>query len=355
MTDLTDLRLVDFLPEPKVVLKETLFNQPRFTVIDAHNHLAEPFGGGWDHKPLSQLLDILDEAGVQVYVDLDGGWGEDILDRHLAHFKQPAPERFRVFGGVDWSQWAEHGNRFGEWAAERLRAQAARGAEGLKIWKPFGLHVRDQNDMLVAVDDERLDPLWAAAGELNLPVLVHVADPVAFFDPIDARNERIEELAAHPDWHFPSPPFPPFLSILEAFQRLVKRHHATTFIGAHVGCYAENLGWVAAMLDACPNYAIDFSARIGELGRQPYSTRRFFMDYADRIVFGTDHGPSLDAYQLYYRFLESDDEYFNYGLSDPPGQGRWRIYGLHLPEDVLEKVYYRNAARIILGQQDAGR
>lgn len=353
MADLSELRLVDFRPEPKVVLQETHYDQPRFPVIDAHNHLAAPFGGAWDKKPLSQLLDILDAAQVQVYVDLDGGWGEDILDQHLAYFKEPAPERFRVFGGVDWAQWPQHGDRFGEWAAARLRAQVARGAEGLKIWKPFGLHVRDQHDSLVAVDDERLDPLWATAGELGLPVLVHVADPVAFFDPITAQNERIEELAAHPDWHFPNPPFPPFIAILEAFQRMVKRHSATTFIGAHVGCYAENLAWVSAMLDACPNYHIDFSARIAELGRQPYTARRFFIEYADRILFGTDLGPSLDGYRLYYRFLESEDEYFNYGRSDPPGQGRWRIYGLHLPEEVLEKVYSRNAARILPGQNSA--
>ena len=228
----------------------------------------------------------------------------------------------------------------------------ARGADGLKIWKPFGLHVRDQHDTLVAVDDERLDPLWATAGELGLPVLVHVADPVAFFDPISATNERIEDLAEHPDWHFPSPPFPPFLSILEAFRRMVTRHSGTQFIGAHVGCYAENLAWVAAMLEACPNYAIDFSARIAELGRQPYSARRFFIEHADQIVFGTDSSPSLEAYHMYYRFLESEDEYFNYGHSDPPGQGRWRIYGLHLPDEVLEKVYHRNAARIVLGQRD---
>lgn len=352
MQDLTDLRLTDFRPQSKAILKETHIDQPRFPVIDAHNHLAEPFGGGWDHKPLAELIDILDAAHVRVYVDLDGGWGEDILNNHLDYFKMPAPERFRVFGGVDWSKWAEKGNGFGEWAAERLRAQVARGAEGLKIWKPFGLHVRDHNNNLVFVDDERLDPLWMTAGELNLPVMVHVADPVAFFDPIDATNERIEELAAHPDWHFPSPPFPRFIDILEAFQRLVKRHHNTTFIGAHVGCYAENLDWVGAMLDACPNFSIDFSARIGELGRQPYSARRFFLKYADRILFGTDQGPVLDAYRLYYRFLESDDEYFNYSLSEIPSQGRWHIYGLHLPEDVLEKIYYRNAERIILGKDN---
>lgn len=345
-----DLPLRAFQPQPKLVTKETHVEQPRFPVIDAHNHLTEPFGGGWDHKPVDLLIDLLDEAEVRLYVDLDGGWGEDILNHHLDYFKNPYPERFRIFGGVDWSQWAQHGDRFGEWAAERFRQQVARGAQGLKIWKPFGLSVRDQHGELVAVDDHRLDPLWATAGELNVPVLIHAADPVAFFDPITPENERCEELHAHPDWHFLSPPFPPFLKILTDFRNLVRRHFPTTFIGAHVGCYAENLAWVSAMLEDCPNYYIDFSARIAELGRQPYAARRFFIDYADRILFGTDSSPVLEAYRLYYRFLETDDEYFNYDLSPIPRQGRWRIYGLYLPDTVLEKIYYRNAERVILRQ-----
>lgn len=343
----SSLALHDFRPRPQLVVKQTAVTRPRFEVIDAHNHLGEPFGGGWDKKPVSQLLDQLDEAGVAVYVDLDGGWGEQILEAHLDHFKQAAPERFVVFGGVAWEAWPEHGNRFGEWAAERLRAQVRRGAEGLKIWKPFGLSVRDQDGSLAAVDDERLDPLWAAAGELGVPVLAHVADPAAFFLALDARNERWEELHAHPDWHFPSPPFPSFLTILEQFERLVLRHSETVFIGAHVGCYAENLGWVARMLDRCPNYMVDISARISELGRQPYTARRFFQKYADRILFGTDAGPSLASYQTYYRFLESDDEYFDYGPGSVPGQGRWQIYGLFLPDDILEKVYRLNAQRVL--------
>lgn len=345
-----DLRLKDFVPESRLVTKTTAVEKPRFPVIDAHNHLAEPFGGGWDKKPLAPLIDILDEANVRVYVDLDGGWSEDILNHHLDYFKAAFPERFRVFGGVDWSQWAEKGDQFGEWAAERFRAQVARGAEGLKIWKPFGLHVKDYHGQLAAVDDARLDPIWQTAGELDMPVLVHVADPVAFFDPITPNNERIEELGQHPDWSFPSPPYPPFMKIMEDFKRLVKRHPQTTFIGAHVGCYAENLGWVAEMLDECPNYFIDFSERIGELGRQPYSARRFFIQYADRILFGTDSGPDLAAYRLYYRFLETDDEYFNYNVSAVPRQGRWHVCGLYLPGDVLEKIYYRNAEGVILGQ-----
>jgi len=338
--------LTDFKPRAQLVTQTTRVTQPRYPVIDAHNHLAEPFGGGWDQRPLSELLDVLDAAGVRAYVDLDGGWGEAILHRHLDHFKSAAPERFRIFGGVDWSQWPEHGDRFGEWAARRLRAQARRGAEGLKIWKPFGLQVCDQHGQRVAVDDPRLDPLWATAGELGLPVMIHVADPVAFFDPIDNHNERWEELGQHPDWSFPSPPYPPFLSIMHALANLIARHPRTTFIGAHVGCYAENLAWVSEVLERCPNFYVDISARLGELGRQPYTARRFFLQHADRILFGADAGPDLEAYRLYYRFLETDDEYFNYNVSEVPEQGRWYAYGLYLPDDVLKQIYFENAQRI---------
>lgn len=343
------MELEAFRPRPSLVTRTSQVERPRFPVIDAHNHLG-PFGGSYDRRDPAELITAMDAAGVRAYVDLDGGWGEAILHDRLDRFKAAYPERYHVFGGVAWEAWPEHGDRFGEWAAERLREQARRGAEGLKIWKPFGLHVRDQRGQLVAVDDPRLDPLWAAAGELGLPVLAHVADPVAFFEPLDATNERWEELHANPDWQFPSPPFPPFLSILEAFARLVERHPGTRFIGAHVGCYAENLAWVSALLDRCPNFTVDLSARIGELGRQPYSARRFFLRHADRILFGTDAGPNLAIYQRYYRFLETDDEYFNYDTADPPHQGRWRIYGLHLPDEVLEQVYFRNAERLLLGR-----
>jgi predicted TIM-barrel fold metal-dependent hydrolase len=342
-----DLLLEEYRPQPQLVKKVSTINKPRFPVIDAHNHLGEPFGGGWDKRPLAELLDILDEANVTTYVDLDGGWGEDILQRHLDLFKLGAPDRFLVFGGVDWEQWPSKGDEFGDWAAGRLREQVRWGAQGLKIWKPLGLHVKDHKGELVAVDDVRLEPIWQTASELSIPVLIHVADPAAFFLPLDATNERWEELRAHPDWHFPSPPYPSFLTIMKQLAGLVAANPGTTFIGAHVGCYAENLGWVADMLDRYPNFYIDISARISELGRQPYTARRFFIENADKILFGTDLGPDLDSYRIYYRFLESDDEYFNYGSSEIPGQGRWSIYGLHLPDDVLKKVYQLNARNVL--------
>lgn len=340
------MNLSDYKPLSRLVTRQTPIERPRFPVIDAHNHLGM-FGGNWQDKPVSELLARLDEVDVRVYVDLDGGWGESILENHLDAIKSKAPERFLMFGGVDWSQWAEKGEKFGEWAAGRLREQARRGAQGLKIWKPLGLSVKDQHGALVGVDDARLDPIWETAGELRLPVLIHVADPVAFFDPIDEHNERWEELQGNPDWAFLSPPGPSFLSIVEGLARAVERHPATTFIGAHVGCYAENLAWVGALLDRCPNFYVDISARIAELGRQPYAARRFFLEHAERVLFGLDAGANLDYYRISYRFLETADEYFAYGPGEIPGQGRWNIYGLFLPDEVLEKIYHRNAIRAL--------
>jgi len=342
-----DIYLHEYQPRSRLFTKTTEVLKSRFPVIDAHNHLGDSFGGGWDKRPVAELLDVLDEAGVETYVDLDGGWGEEILHQHLDHFKAAAPERFQVFGGVDWAAWAGQGNGFGEWAAQKLRAQTSAGAQGLKIWKKFGLQVRDHLGQLVAINDRRLDPIWATAGELNLPVMIHVADPVAFFDPMDNRNERWEELSNHPDWHFPSPPYPSFQSIMDDLADLVTRHSNTIFIGAHVGCYSENLAWVSELLARCPNFYVDISARISELGRQPYTARQFFLNHADQILFGTDMGPDLETYRIYYRFLETNDEYFNYGKTGIPGQGRWFIYGLYLPDDVLEKVYFLNAQRVL--------
>jgi len=341
--------LENYHPRAKLEVATTQIRAPKFTVIDAHNHLAEPFGGGWDRKPLSELLDLLDEAGVFHFIDLDGGWGDEILIAHLEKFKQKEPDRFSVFCGIDWNQWKDLGDRFPEWAAQQLARNKRLGASGLKVWKDFGLKVKDPAGNLVCVDDERLSVIWETTAELGLPILIHVADPVAFFDPVDEYNERWEELQNHPDWVFASPPFPPFNKIIESFARLVERHPQTVFIGAHVGCYAENLQWVGALLERCPNFYIDISARIAELGRQPYSAKRFFDQYSDRILFGIDVGPDLATYRTYYRFLESADEHFSYN-PDPdgiPNSGRWMIYGLGLSDNVLKRVYQSNAMRVL--------
>lgn len=339
------MRLEEFRPRSQLVTKVTRCDSPRWPVVDAHNHLDSTFGGGWINRPLNEILDAMDEAGVTHLIDLDGGWGEEYLQRHLEHLAQS--NRFRVFGGVDWMKWRELGEKFPEHAVDWLEVQKGWGAAGLKIWKPFGLQVTDYLGRLARVDDPRLSPLWETAGRLGMPVMIHVADPVAFFAPPNPTNERWEELTKYPGLQVHGPEFPDFMTIIEGLYRLVRRHPGTTFIGAHVGCYSENLAWVGQMLDDCPNYYVDVSGRMGELGRQPYTARRFFLRYADRILFGLDTGIELAGYRLWYRFLETDDEYFNYNVGDVPLQGRWHVSGLSLPADVLQKVYRGNAMRLL--------
>ncbi|MBV9767801.1 MAG: amidohydrolase family protein [Acidobacteriaceae bacterium] len=210
---------------------------------------------------------------------------------------------------------------------------------------------------LVRVDDPRFDPMWDACGQLNLPVAIHVSDPVAFFTPTDRFNERYEELHNHPDWSFYDRDFPSNAELLEARNRVMARHPRTQFLVLHVGNFAEDLDNVSQNLDRFPNMTVDIAARIGELGRQPRAARRFFDRYQDRILFGTDatpHGEDVpqqyfgdQLYEIYFRFLETEDEYFDYAPAKRPPQGRWRIYGLGLPDEVLRKVYIENAARLL--------
>jgi predicted TIM-barrel fold metal-dependent hydrolase len=328
--------------------------RPAVPVVDAHNHLGHAFGGEWATRPANELGRVLDDCGVAAIVDLDGGQG-GVLRLQVERWSGALPGRVAVFAGLNYESWV--GDRsFGETEARRLHEAVEAGAHGLKVWKTLGLRARDSTGQVVPVDDPRLDPLWATAGELGIPVTIHVADPIAFFEPLDARNERWEELRANPDWHFwPTRPrdlpqhegFPPFDELIDGLEAVVARHRRTTFIGAHVGCAAEDLRRVATILERCPNFHVDIAARISELGRQPYTARDFFVRWADRILFGTDLSPDPAMYAIHYRFLETLDESFDYGLDEVPDQGRWQIHGLGLPADVLERVYALNARRLI--------
>jgi predicted TIM-barrel fold metal-dependent hydrolase len=350
------LALRDYRPKQALRIPEHRIPRPRFPVIDAHNHLGVPFGGDWSARTADDLAAVMDGAGVERLVDLDGGWG-DGLRREADRWQRALPGRVAVFAGLDYASWAGD-PAFGDTEADRLRDSVGAGARGLKVWKLLGLRARDPSGRLVPVDDPRLDPLWAAAGELGVPVTIHVADPVAFFEPLDGRNERWEELHAHPDWHFwPTRPagrsdldgFPPFDELIDGLEAVVARHPATTFIGAHVGCAAEDLARVSLILERCPNFHVDLAARIGELGRQPYTARAFLLRWSDRVLFGTDMAPDPAWWAVYYRFLETADESFAYD-ADPdeaPSQGRWRIHGLELPDDALRHIYHDNAARLI--------
>jgi predicted TIM-barrel fold metal-dependent hydrolase len=346
--------LRDYAPRPALRVPAHRVERPLVPVVDAHNHLGPSFGGDWSRRPVAELIAALDDAGVAMLVDLDGGWG-DALRSEIARYQEPHPDRFAVFAGLDYQLFGAD-PRFGETLARGLRDSAAAGARGLKVWKLLGLHVLDPRGRLVPIDDDRLDPLWETAADLDLPVLIHIADPIAFFAPLDRRNERWEELQANPDWLVhptrpldspDAPGFPLFDELMDQLARLVGTHPQTRFIGAHVGCAAEDLALVGRMLDAYPNWNVDIAARLGELGRQPYSAREFFIRYQDRIVFGTDLAADPEVYRTYYRFLETRDEYFSYDVEEIPGQGRWMIYGIELPEEVLRKVYAANARRLL--------
>jgi predicted TIM-barrel fold metal-dependent hydrolase len=355
-----DLRLADFRPRSQLrTPSREVPERPSVPAIDAHNHLGPtPFSDGWDRRTPDELAAALDDSNIAAIVDLDGGWGE-ALRRELGHWA-PLADRVAVFAGLDYAMWADD-PAFGDVEAARLRDAASAGARGLKVWKLLGLRARDTTGRLVPVDDPRLDPLWATAGELRLPVIIHVADPIAFFEPLDGSNERYEELLAHPDWHFwptrprgrPNEPgFPPFDELIDGLEAVIARHPLTTFIGAHVGCAAEDLERVDRMLATYPNWNVDIAARIAELGRQPYRARELIVRWPDRVLFGTDAPPDPAAWQVYARFLETRDESFPYDPDGGPGsQGRWQIHGLDLPVEVLEAVYAGNARRLVFADR----
>ncbi len=334
----------DFEPRSELVLPEHPVAHAKFPVIDAHNHLSSFGEGGPLVRPADEMVREMDCLNIRAIADLNGSTGDELKHR-LERLDLAYPGRFYTLCNVDWRGVGTP--EFTARAVAALEADIRAGARGLKVFKRLGLNVRDQHGKLVLPDDPRIADIWDQAGALGVPVLIHTADPTAFFKPLDRFNERWDELHAHPDWHFYGPEFPSFEELITSLYRLIEAHPNTTFITAHVGCYAENLGFVSAMLDRYPNMYTDFSERLGEIGRQPYTAREWFIKYSDRILFGTDVTPAMDWYQTYFRCLESRDEYFAYGPGGGvPRQGRWRIYGLYLPDDVLRKVYYDNAARL---------
>ena len=350
------LPLAEFEPKSMLHVEETRVARARFPVIDFHTHVSPRGRSPRAGVPPAELLPVMDAVNLRTMVNLTGGSGED-LARTIRNFDRAFPRRFVSMTEPTWGRASEAG--YAAWQADEIARAKTAGAVGVKILKTLGLYLRDggPDGKLVPVDDARFDPMWETCGRLGLPVAVHVGDPEAFFLPIDRFNERYEELSAHPDWSFHGRDFPGFRDILNARDRVFARHPKTTFVALHVGHWAENLRAVGEMLDRFSNVHVEIGARIGELGRQPRTSSRFFDKYQDRILFGTDAIPlgtetpqqvfGEDLYRIYYRFLETEDEYFDYAPSRVPPQGRWRIYGLGLPEQILRKVYYQNAERIL--------
>ncbi|MGC3993852.1 MAG: amidohydrolase family protein [Propionicimonas sp.] len=349
MFAIEELRLRDWRPRSQLRTPHTEVAVPLVPCIDAHNHLGRWLSddGDWIVPDVGALLAMMDAQHVETIVNLDGMTGDE-LEANLDRLDRAHPGRFATFCQLDWTLLARpDGVRL---LIAALEDSARRGARGVKVWKTLGLHVRDAAGALVSPDDDRVVAVLARAGELGLPVLIHTADPIAFFQPLDAHNERLDELAGQPDWWFGDPDrYPSFDTLLDAHSRLVLACPGTTFIGAHVGCCAEDLDRVARLLDAAPHYHVDIAGRLAELGRQPRHAAAFIARYADRVLFGTDCYPASAAqYRLHYRFLETCDEAFDYAPEEEiPPQGRWTVSGLGLSPDVLEKVYRGNAHRVL--------
>ncbi|GAA1144487.1 hypothetical protein GCM10009630_48820 [Kribbella jejuensis] len=342
---LADLRLRDFRPVSMMTARTTRVTEPAAPVVDVHNHLGRRLTGVWRAPDVEALVALMDAAKVAAIVNLDGEWTGE-LEANLDRYDRAFPGRFVTFARLDWSDTKTPG--WGDRMGASLTDSVRRGAAGLKLWKDIGLRIRDERDQLIFLDDERLEPLWDALAETGVPALIHTADPVAFFQPLDNRNERVEELLRHPDWHFYGPEFPPLQRLMDALEAVVANHPQVRFIGAHVGCLAENLDWVEQMLDRYPNYRVDLAARIAELGRQPRRTRALIEHHPDRVLLGTDCAPPETAdYELYLRFLQSSDEAFPYSSEEPPPTGRWTISGLGLPDELAARVEGDNARAFI--------
>ena len=330
-----------------------LHNRP---VVDAHVHvhpaMAKVMAEIMEANNLSSVvnLGILEVVGIP-------------FQEGMRAFREALGDRMVYFTTPDFSSDTSAG--FGERMAEELERKVEAGAQGLKIFKELGLRHRDADGNLIAVDDQLLPPLWAKAGELGVPVLIHTADPLAFFQPLDENNERWKELLAHPDWHFGTPKFPDHDTLLAQRNRVIERHPDTTFIGAHLGNYPENLAHVDACLDRYTNLYVDTAARIGEIGRHPpEETRAFFLKHQDRVIFGTDLVIGWDVfddrarqdvaefnhfYDGHWRFFETGARHIDHPF---PIQGLWKVDAISLPDDVLEKLYVRNAQRLIPGLQE---
>jgi predicted TIM-barrel fold metal-dependent hydrolase len=359
------LPLSEYEPKSMLHVRETRVERARFPAVDIHTHItfsAKSQNGvelAAERSYLGTsdfLLPVMDRKNVRAMVNLTGGYDQGLVEV-VSKFDRSFPGRFYSFTEPCYSRFLEH--NYPQIQADAIARAHRAGAKGLKILKTLGLYLRENitSGKLVKIDDPRFDLMWDTCGQLNMPVAIHVSDPIAFFTPTDRFNERFEELNNHPDWSFYGHDFPSNAELLEARNRVFARHPKTQFLVLHVGNFAEDLDNVSENLARFPNMTADIAARIGELGRQPRRSRKFFDRHQDRILFGTDATPHGDEfpqqvfndqlYEIYFRFLETDDEYFDYAPAKVPPQGRWRIYGIELPETILKKVYNQNAARLL--------
>jgi predicted TIM-barrel fold metal-dependent hydrolase len=335
--------IVDYRPRSTVVADAHLVPRAKYPVADIHTHGTSAFVSN------PERVKQMDALNLRVLVDLSGGTDPAVIKQKVDAIRNsPYPDRFRVFANVNWE--GAGGPGWKEKAMADLEQSVKNGAIGLKVFKELGLRNRKADGSLLAVDDPDLDPIWDLAGKLNIPVIIHTAEPQEFFSPLDYHNERWLELNIFPDRFRPPSQYPTFEALMKQRDHMFAKHPNTRFIGAHMAWYANDLKRAAHLLDTLPNVSLETAAVLYEFGRQPRATREFFEKYQDRIMFGKDtYDPS--EYPFYWRVIETKDEYFDYYRDY---HAFWKLYGMDLPDVVLRKLYYKNALKVEPGLPQTG-
>jgi len=335
--------IVDYRPRSTVVADAHLVPRAKYPVADIHTHGTSAFVSN------PERVKQMDALNLRVLVDLSGGTDPAVIKQKVDAIRSsPYADRFRVFANVNWE--GAGGPGWKEKAMADLEQSVKNGAIGLKVFKELGLRNRKADGSLLAVDDPDLDPIWDLAGKLNIPVIIHTAEPQEFFSPLDYHNERWLELNVFPDRFRPPSQYPTFEALMHQRDHMFAKHPNTRFIGAHMAWYANDLKRAAHLLDTLPNVSLETAAVLYEFGRQPRATREFFEKYQDRIMFGKDtYEPS--EYPFYWRVFETKDEYFDYYRDY---HAFWKLYGMDLPDVVLKKLYYKNALKVEPGLPQTG-
>jgi predicted TIM-barrel fold metal-dependent hydrolase len=334
------MTLEDYEPRSMLVVEEHPVRKAKYPFIDIHGHQNLSMAD----ESLAALVAQMDRMSLRTMNNLSGGSGE-ALKAQVRNARTKYPGRFTVFANVDWSRINEPD--FARRAAAQLERDVKEGgAVGLKIYKNLGMDTYWADGARVRTDDPRIAPIWDKAGSLGIPVLIHTAEPPAFFLPVDKLNERYLELTQFPGRTRPPEKYPPFDSLIAEQHRMFKRHPKTTFISAHLSWLGQDLGRLGRTLDSIPNMNVEVAAALYEIGRQPRAGRAFFVKYQDRILMGKDTFGGEDEYAVYFRIFETNDEYFPWYRRR---HAFWGMYGLGLPDSVLKKVYYKNALRVVPG------
>jgi len=335
----------EYSPVASLVVEKNKINRSKYPFIDVHSHQ-------WDmsFSNLEKLVSEMDSLNMGFMINLSGSGlatfvgNQSLMDlnlkKSLTNIKESFPDRFAVFVNIDFNKIDN--KDFAKNSVNIIKDAVSNGAIGLKVYKNLGLSLKDSSGKRVKVDDPRLSPIWDICGQLNIPVLIHSGEPSPFFDPIDKYNERWLHARQKPGSFRPSDKYPTFKTVMDEQFNMFKNHPNTTFINAHMGWMANDLNKLEDHLDNLPNVYTEIGAVIGELGRQPRRARKFFIDYQDRVMFGKDTYKKSE-FDVYFRVLETSDEYFDYYRKR---HGLWKMYGLDLPDEVLKKLYYKNALKL---------